>query len=115
MSARGEVTLIDDALLIPEKWPQRFIASAAFADLWPEPVGPYLLLRQGPRLRDLWLYDVRGDTVARAKIQAPIATTASIQSIHTQWGSASFLVEASVGGARRVLRGRVQWPVGAIR
>ncbi|HEY9594760.1 MAG TPA: PEGA domain-containing protein [Spirochaetia bacterium] len=106
----GEVTIVDDALLIPEKWPQRFIATTAFADLWPEAVGPYLLFRKGPRLRDLWLYDVRGDTIVRANVQAPVTTAASIQSIHTQFGSASFLLEVSAAGARRVLRGRVQWP-----
>jgi hypothetical protein len=106
----GEVTVVEDALLIPQKWQQKLIASSAFSDLYPQPIGPYLLFRRSQRLRDLWLYDTRADQIVQPALSGPVPGTAIVRSLHTEPSSTSLLLEVTVGTTRKVLRGKILWP-----
>jgi hypothetical protein len=106
----GEVTVVEDALLIPLKWQQKFLSTDAFADLYPAQLGPYLLFRRGQRLRDLWLYDMRADAMAQPTLSGQVSGNAIVRSLRTEPGSTSFLMEVTVGLTRRVLRGKILWP-----
>ena len=106
----GEVTIVEDALLIPLKWQQKLISPNAFAELYPAPIGPYLLFRRSQRLQDLWLYDMRADQLVHPALSGPVPGSAVVRSVRTEPGSTSLLLEVRVGSARRVLRGKILWP-----
>jgi hypothetical protein len=55
----GRATLVDDALLIPQRWQGEQLDESAFKQLLPFSSDAHLLLRRGPRLADLFLVDTR--------------------------------------------------------
>ena len=107
----GEVTVVDDALLIPSEWPERFIAAQPYVDLLPTPCGPYLIFRRGPRLSDLAVYDTRGDSLLPLRVPPGFDGRSTVTSFHMIAGSATFLAETRTPSARRVvLQVRILWP-----
>jgi hypothetical protein len=106
----GEVTVVEDALLIPLKWQQTSLSANAFADLFPGSAGPYLIFRRGLRLQDIWLYDMRADSLVQPVLAGQVTGNALVRSIRTEPGSTAFLMEVMAGPARRVLRAKILWP-----
>jgi hypothetical protein len=106
----GEVTIVEDALLIPDTWQQRYISLDAYSDLVPNLCGPYLLFRKGQALRGLYVYGLREEKMIALPVSRGLLGNAPVMAIHTVPGSSAFFIELGPSGRRRVLLARIAWP-----
>jgi hypothetical protein len=111
----GEVTIVEDALLIPDTWQRRSISRDAYTELVPTLCGPYLLFRKGQRLRDLHVFGLREEKMAVPRVAPALNANAPILALHTVQGSSTFFIEVGPAARRRVLLARIDWPEISLR
>ena len=65
----GQSTVLDHVVLVPYAFRSRVLLPERFAELWPLPGRPLVLLAVGPRLEELFLYDLK---TAQARSLLPV-------------------------------------------
>jgi hypothetical protein len=97
----GKATVLDDVLLLPEHWPHSELDARAFEDILPSSEYPNLLLKRGPLLRDLFVYQVRRQAFLALPDSALGA--ARILDLVPLAGGSVLLIEVKLDSAQRRL------------
>lgn len=89
----GKTAVLRDILLLPQQWRRDELHPEAFRDILPVSEYPNLLLQQGPRIVDLFLYELeRQEVLAVVDVKSPFAQ-ATINSLVPLANSSVLLVE----------------------
>jgi hypothetical protein len=100
----GLAAPLNDILLIPRRWRTERLPVRDPSDLLPFSSYPYLLLRRGPRLRDLFLYEIgRGGVITPAAEAAAYGAAEVMGVVPLARGSAVLLELRMDGRSVRLL------------
>jgi hypothetical protein len=100
---KEKTSLLRDVLLIPEQWRREELHPATFQDIFPISEYPNLLLRKGPLLADLFLYEMeKRELLPLVDVKSPLAQ-ARIDSLIPLVNGSVLLAEARQGSSVRRL------------
>jgi hypothetical protein len=95
----GKTSVLRDILLLPQQWRREELHPAMFQDILPMSEYPNLLLRQGPLLTDLYLYEMeKREVLPLVDAKSPLAQ-ARIDSLIPLVNGSVLLVEARQGSS----------------
>jgi hypothetical protein len=94
--APGKTAVFNDVLLLPEHWPTRELDPQSFSDVLPMSEYPYLLLRRGPLLHDLFLFELTRKQLQPVTQAASPEAAARILSIVPLASGSVLLIEAEL-------------------
>jgi hypothetical protein len=95
----GKTSVLRDVLLLPQQWQREELNPAVFLDILPISEYPNLLLRQGPRLVDISLYEMeQREVLPLVEKTSPFAEL-RIDSMVSLVNGSVFLLEARQGSS----------------
>jgi hypothetical protein len=104
----GQTTLVNDVLLIPERWPQEELDTTAFEQLLPFSSDPDLLLRKGPRVGDLFFFNMQQRKLLPLAEEGSAYAGAQVLAAVPLRGSSVLLLEVWLGSSRLRLLASIQ-------
>jgi hypothetical protein len=104
----GKAAVLDDVLLLPEHWPRVELHTGAFEDILASSEYPNLLLRRGPMLKDLYVYQIRRQTFLSLGSPGGIPPGQRVLNLVSLAGGTALLIEMETGSGRRRFLATIQ-------